>query len=65
MTLETQSLVFFARLAFTKLIGQGLWRLRTNGVLRHALAQGFAPFSLPEKFIADLWQLTYTAFHDA
>ena len=54
------------RLAFTNLIGQGLWWLRTDAVLRRALAQGFAPgFPVPERFVADLWQLTYTAFRHA
>lgn len=54
------------RLALSPVIGQALWRLRTNPMLRQALAQGFAPgFPVPEKFVADLWQLTYTAFHNA
>ena len=54
------------RLALTPLIGQGLWRLRTGAALRQALTQGFAPgFPVPEKFVADLWQLTYTVFHNA
>jgi len=54
------------RLALSPLIGQGLWRLRNDAVLRQALSQGFAPgFPVPEKFVADLWQLTYTVFHQA
>jgi pimeloyl-ACP methyl ester carboxylesterase len=59
-------IVLRTRLALTPLIGQGLWRLRTNAVLRQTLTQGFAPgFPVPEKFVADLWQLTYTAFTHA
>jgi len=54
------------RLGLTPIIGQALWRLRTGTMLRQALAQGFAPgFPVPEKFVADLWQLTYTVFHNA
>jgi len=54
------------RLALSPLIGQGLWRLRNDTVLRQALSQGFAPgFPVPQKFVADLWQLTYTVFHQA
>ncbi|HUU66164.1 MAG TPA: alpha/beta fold hydrolase [Methyloceanibacter sp.] len=54
------------RLGLMKMIGQGLWRLRTDGILRQALTQGFAPgFPVPEAFVADLWQLTYTAFRQA
>lgn len=54
------------RLGLTPIIGEGLWRLRTDRILRQALAQGFAPgFPVPKAFVADLWQLTYTAFHTA
>jgi len=54
------------RLGLMPLIGQGLWRVRTDAVLRQALTQGFAPgFPVPETFVADLWQLTYTVFHNA
>lgn len=61
-----RSFSLLTRLAFTKPIGQMLWRFRTDAVLRRGLAQGFAPgFAIPEKFVADIRQLTYTAFHDA
>lgn len=54
------------RAAFTPLIGQALWPLRTDNVLRRGLAQGFAPgFPVPEAFIADFRRLTYTAFRKA
>jgi len=54
------------RLGLMPLIGQGLWRLRTDRLLRQALAQGFAPgFPVPAAFVADLWQLTYTVFRSA
>lgn len=54
------------RLALQPLIGQGLWRFRTDETLRKALSQAFVPgFPVPETFIADLWQLTYTAFRHA
>lgn len=54
------------RLGLTPGVGQVLWRFRTDAMLRQALAQGFAPgFPVPEKFVADLWQLTYTVFRDA
>jgi pimeloyl-ACP methyl ester carboxylesterase len=61
-----RSFSLLSPLAFTDVIGQTLWLFRTNAVLRRGLAQGFAPgFAVPEKFVADLWQLTYTAFHEA
>ncbi len=53
-------------LGLSPLLGQALWRLRTDAALQQALTQGFAPgFPVPKKFVADLWQLSYTGFHDA
>ena len=47
-------------------IGQLLSRMQTDNALRHGLAQGFAPgFPVPDAFVADLKQLTYTAFRSA
>jgi pimeloyl-ACP methyl ester carboxylesterase len=54
------------RLAFTPVIGELLSRFETDGVIRKSLAQGFAPgFPVPERFVADFKQLTYTAFRSA
>lgn len=54
------------RLGLFPIVGQALWRLRNDSVLRRGLSQGFAPgFPVPDKFIVDLWQLTYTVFHNA
>ena len=47
-------------------IGQVLTHLRTDTALRRGLAQGFAPgFAVPPRFVADVRQLTYTAFRSA
>jgi len=44
------------------LVGELLSHFRTDAVIRRELAQGFAPgFVVPEKFVADFKQLTYTA----
>jgi len=54
------------RLALMPVLGEALWRLGTDATIRKTLAQGFAPgFPVPEKFIADVKQLTYTAFRTA
>jgi pimeloyl-ACP methyl ester carboxylesterase len=54
------------RLGLAPIVGQFLWHMRTNAVLRQALSQGFAPgFPVPEAFVRDLKQLTYTAFRTA
>lgn len=48
------------------LLGEFLSRFRSDRAIRRGLAQGFAPgFAVPEKFVADLKQLTYTAFRTA
>jgi len=47
-------------------LGQLLSRLQTDDSLRRGLEQGFAPgFPIPDAFVADLKQLTYTAFRSA
>ncbi len=52
--------------AMTPVIGELLSHFETDQAIRRGLAQGFAPgFPVPEKFVADLRQLTYTAFRSA
>lgn len=47
-------------------LGQLLSRLQTDNALHRGLEQGFAPgFPIPEAFVADVKQLTYTAFRSA
>jgi pimeloyl-ACP methyl ester carboxylesterase len=50
----------------TPVIGEVLSHFETDDTIRRGLAQGFASgFPVPEKFVADLKQLTYTAFRSA
>jgi pimeloyl-ACP methyl ester carboxylesterase len=52
--------------AMTPVIGELLSHFESDDAIRRGLAQGFAPgFAVPEKFVADLKQLTYTAFRSA
>ena len=57
------------RLALMPVVGELLSRFETNRSIRKSLGQGFAPgYDVPEEFVADFKQLTYTAFrtaHDA
>lgn len=54
------------RLALIPVVGELLSRFNTDAIIRKGLAQGFAPgFAVPEKFVADFKQLTYTAFRTA
>ena len=50
-------------LALMPVIGELLTRFTTDDTIRKMLGQGFAPgFPVPDKFVADFKQLTYTAF---
>jgi pimeloyl-ACP methyl ester carboxylesterase len=52
--------------AMTPVLGELLSHFESDAAIRRGLAQGFAPgFPVPEKFVADLKQLTYTAFRSA
>jgi pimeloyl-ACP methyl ester carboxylesterase len=47
-------------------LGELLSRVQIDAMIRNGLAQGFMPgFAVPEKFIADIKQLTYTSFRSA
>ncbi len=53
-------------LYFQPIIGELLSHFITDRMLRRGLSQAFAPgFPVPEKFVADIKQLTYTAFRNA
>jgi pimeloyl-ACP methyl ester carboxylesterase len=54
------------RLALMPVLGELMSRFMTDATVRKMLAQGFAPgFKVPDKFVADVKQLTYTAFRTA
>ncbi|MGD9501813.1 MAG: alpha/beta fold hydrolase [Methyloceanibacter sp.] len=57
---------FATRLALMPVVGELLSRFMTDATIRTMLGQGFAPgFPVPDKFVADVKQLTYTAFRTA
>ncbi|HEX6467935.1 MAG TPA: alpha/beta hydrolase [Streptosporangiaceae bacterium] len=50
------------KLIFVPVLGQLLWRLRTDGILRRSLSTGFAPgFKIPQQLVDDLRGMTYHA----
>jgi pimeloyl-ACP methyl ester carboxylesterase len=54
------------KLYLIPVIGELLSHCESDTSVRRGLAQGFAPnFPVPDKFISDLRQLTYTAFRSA
>lgn len=51
---------------FAPVLGEFLSRFPTERAMRRGLEQGFAPgFPVPERFVADLKQFTYTAMREA
>jgi pimeloyl-ACP methyl ester carboxylesterase len=54
------------RLALMPVIGELLMRFNTDGSIRKGMEQVFTPgFPVPEKFVDDFKQLTYTAFRES
>jgi hypothetical protein len=54
------------RLALMPVLGELMSRFMTDATIRKMLAQGFAPgFEVPDKFVADVKQVTCTAFRTA
>jgi pimeloyl-ACP methyl ester carboxylesterase len=60
------SFTIMTKLYLTPIIGELLSHFQSDEAIRRGLAQGFARnFVVPEKFVADLRQLTYRAFRTA
>jgi pimeloyl-ACP methyl ester carboxylesterase len=52
-----------AKLSVTRVIGEALKRLATDGTIRDGLEQGFAKgFPVPDQFVRDFKRLTYSAY---
>ncbi len=55
-----------ARATFTPVIGEGLWRVKMDWTIRSGLEEAFAPeFEVPDQFVDDVGELTYTAYDDS
>lgn len=55
---------FAGQLMFTPVVGQLLWRVRTDGLLRQGLRTGFnAGYEIPQELVDDLRGTTYHAFN--
>jgi pimeloyl-ACP methyl ester carboxylesterase len=56
---------FLADLSVTRVIGEALKRLATDGTIRDGLGQAFEKgFYVPDQFVRDFKKLTYTAYKD-
>ena len=55
-----------AKLAFTPVIGDALWRIKPDFSVRQGLEVAFAPgFDVPDAFVEDVDRMTYTAYDSA
>ncbi|HKG36898.1 MAG TPA: alpha/beta hydrolase [Solirubrobacterales bacterium] len=57
---------FLARLGFTPVVGEALWRVKTDFAIRDGLEDAFAPgYDVPDEFVEDVRQMTYTSYDDS
>lgn len=57
---------FIAGLAFQPVLGEALWMIKPDFSVRDGLGVAFAPgFHVPDAFVEDVKQLTYTAYDDS
>jgi pimeloyl-ACP methyl ester carboxylesterase len=55
-----------ASLAFQPVLGEALWRVKTDFSVRRGLEVAFAPgFEVPDRFVEDTRRMTYTAYDDS
>jgi len=60
------SLDLVEKLGFVPVIGEALWRLKTDSLVREGLSQAFAPgYDVPDQFVADVNRMTYTSYADS
>jgi pimeloyl-ACP methyl ester carboxylesterase len=63
---EEGDLGLLAKLAFTPVIGEALWRIKPDFSVREGLEVAFAPgFDVPDAFIEDVDRMTYPAYDDS
>ncbi len=55
-----------AQVARMPVVGQAIWRIAPDSLLRRNLEQAFAPgFEVPDAFVDDINAMTYTAYSDS
>jgi pimeloyl-ACP methyl ester carboxylesterase len=52
-----------ARAVRTPVLGQALWRIAPDSMIRKNVSQGFAPgYDVPDKYVEDVREMTYSAY---
>lgn len=71
-TADESSLPFLARITYTPVIGEALWRIRTDGLIKSGYEAAFAPgfdfeaaFDNPDQVVEDNRAMTYTSYDRA
>jgi pimeloyl-ACP methyl ester carboxylesterase len=60
---DAGKLPFLARFGFVPVIGQAIWRVVPDSVVRNNLEKAFVPgFDVPEQFVEDFNRMTYTSY---
>ncbi len=55
-----------ARATRTPVLGQALWRIAPDSMIKKNVEQGFAPgFDVPDKYVEDVREMTYPAYKDS